>query len=368
MNNPFFSYSETEKTEYLSRVCSVNSLVLAKLTVKGIDDEVEGKRAMDIFSAKIISEDILRNAERMKIDTSGYSFRDLPKFVADNMMSDDIVARRLSESIAMKYGNRLGLILLTLRQGDKVNQEARGDWTQAHWEYWRNLKNVILTGGLASGILGKKFKEQIQYVFDLAGEHEYNVTVYENSSHIGAIGCSKLVREANKNFAVLDMGQTNIKRLVLTKRSGELSNVKELTTEPSINMELDFSNSQENYSRALELHRYILNVLVDTCKDIPLGDGETGEVIISIANYVVGGTLNTYRGGYAKLSLLGHNYASLLSDELSSRLHRPYRVRLVHDGTAIALNFAGSDDTVCLSLGTAFGVGFPPEYIGKIMP
>ncbi|MGN0452448.1 MAG: hypothetical protein ACI4GZ_01450 [Ruminococcus sp.] len=362
MKNPFILYSKEEKTEYLSRACSVNSVVIAKLPIKGIDDSIEGKRAMDIFSARIISEDIKENAEHMKIDISAYSYSDLPRFMSDNMMSDNILRRRLAQSMAKKYGNRLGLILLTLKRGEEANRKARLDWSNEHWEYWANIKNIILTGGLAGGILGKRFKEQIQYVFDMAGERGYNIDIYENSSHIGTIGCAKLIEESNKTFAVLDFGQTNIKRCIVSKRGGELENLSILPTEPSINMELVFSDSDENYSRALELHRYLLNVLTDTCKRINLDANERGEVIISIANYVVGGTLNTFRGGYAKLSLLSHDYASLLSDELSSRFHRPYRVRLIHDGTAIAMNFAGHEDTVCLSLGTAFGVGFPPQH------
>lgn len=367
MKNPFISYCETEKVEYLSRNCSVNSVCIEKLPIRGVDDSVEGKRAMDIFSARIISEDIRESAERMKIDVSGYSFRDLPRFIGDNILSDDIMKKRLAESMAEKYGNRLGLILLTLKQGKKENRAARPDWRDEHWEYWAQIKNVILTGGLASGIVGKRFKEQIIEVFDMAGESVYNISLFENSSHIGAMGCAKLITESDKNFAVLDMGQTNIKRCLLTKRSGELSNINVLETKPSINMELDFSDSDENYSKALELHRYIINILADTCKDIELKRDETGEVIVSIANYVVGGTLNTFRGGYAKLSLLGLDYATMLSDELSSRLHRPMRVRLLHDGTAIALNFAGQKDTVCLSLGTAFGVGFPPERVDSVV-
>ncbi len=363
MKNPFLLYSEVEKTEYLTRACSVNSVRIEKLPIKGIDDDIEGKRADEIFSARIISEDIRSSAERMKVDVSQYSFRDLPRFLSDNMLSEDVLAQRLSQQMAKKYGNRLGLLLLTLKRGEEDNRRVRHDWSDEHWEYWRNIRTVILTGGLAGGMLGKRFKEQIQYVFDMAGEKCYDIKLFENSSHIGSFGCAKLVPYDDKVFPVFDFGQTKLKRCIVTKRAGEISNINVLPSVPSINMELDFSDSDENYSRAMELHRYLLNVLCETCKEVSLEEGERGEAVISIANYVVGGTLNTFRGGYAKLSLLALDYEAMLSDELSSRLHRPYRVHLVHDGTAIALNFAGQENTVCLSLGTAFGVGFPPENI-----
>ena len=34
-------------------------------------------------------------------------------------------------------------------------------------------------------------------------------------------------------------------------------------------------------------------------------------------------------------------------------------IRLVHDGTAAALYYKGAKNAVCITVGTAFGVGFP---------
>ncbi len=359
MNNPFLGFDEKQNTQYTSPVCSINRVRLAKLPVYGIEDSVEGFRANELFSAKIISDDVLSTAQRFHVDVSDYSYRELPRLLSDGILSDDVLKHRIATILSTKYGNRLGLILLTLRTGLKENRAVRDDWDDRHWQYWADVKNLILTGGLASGLLGKRFKEQIQYVFDVAGIKPYNISLFENSSHVGAMGCTKLIEEKDKAFAVLDFGQTNIKRCLIRKRDGEVSSITTLDTVPSLNMDLTFSDTRENYDRALELHRYLLNVICDTCKDVDLAKEETGEVIISIANYVVGGELNRRRGGYAKLHLLCDDYASLLSHELSSRMHRPYRVRLVHDGTAIALNFSGCEDSVCMSIGTAFGVGFP---------
>ncbi|MBR3971673.1 MAG: hypothetical protein IKJ83_02145 [Ruminococcus sp.] len=359
MKNPFILYDDKKKTEYINHSCSINRVRLAKLPLYGIEDGIEGYRANEIFSAKIISEDVFATAQKMRVDASDYSFRELPRFLSAEIMSDEVLKRRIATTLSTKYGNRLGLILLALRLGQEENRAVREDWTQEHWDYWANVKNVVLTGGLASGLLGKRFKEQIHYIFDVAGVKPYNISLFENSSHVGAMGCTKLIEENDKTFAVLDFGQTHIKRCIIRKRAGEIASITTLPTEPSLNMDLTFAKSKENYDRALELHRYLLKVICDTCRDIELTESEQGEVIISIANYVIGGELNSHRGGYAKLHLLCEDYATLISDELSSRMHRPYRARLVHDGTAIALNFNDREDTVCLSIGTAFGVGFP---------
>ena len=364
MKNPFIFYDENKKTEYINHSCSLNRVRLAKLPVSGIEDSVEGLRANEMFSARIISEDVFANAQKLHVDVSDYTFRELPKLLSDELLSDDVLRHRIASSLSTKYGNRLGLILLALRLGQPQNRAVRDDWSDEHWDYWANVKNVILTGGLASGLLGKRFKEQIHYVFDVAGVKPYNISLFENSTHVGAMGCTRLIEESDKAFAVLDFGQTNIKRCIVKKRAGEITGITTLSTEPSVNMDLTFVKSKENYDRALELHRYLLNVVCDTCKNLELAHGEQGEVIISIANYVIGGELNSHRGGYAKLHLLCDDYADLLTNEVSSRMHRPYRVRLVHDGTAIALNFSDSEDTVCVSLGTAFGVGFPDIKLG----
>jgi len=57
-------------------------------------------------------------------------------------------------------------------------------------------------------------------------------------------------------------------------------------------------------------------------------------------------------------NMLSNDYAKLLMEDLSGMLHKKVKVRLVHDGTANALYFSEIENSVCVSLGTAFGVGF----------
>ncbi len=358
MKNPFLFYSEEEKTEYVTALCSVNRGVIAYIPVKGLADDIVGKSVNDVFSAGIISREIKNLAKRRGVDLSAYTDKDLPKFLDDATYSNDIIQKNLADTIVRKFGNRLGVILLTLKQGHILNRKARADWEDAHWEYWANLKTVILTGGLASGLLGRRLKEQILYVFDMAGEKPYNINLYDNGSHLGVMGCAKLLPPDCSGAAVLDFGQTNLKRSVIRKRRGDISEFIQLRTRPSLYMELDTSDSEENHARALELHKYLVKVVADTCREA-IGSGELcNNVVISIANYTVGNRLFKDRGGYAKLFNLTDEYGNLLAHDVSSVLHRQIHVRLVHDGTAIALNFTDREDTICLSLGTAFGVGF----------
>lgn len=358
MKNPFLSYSQESKTEYVTSLCSVNRSIIRHIPVKGLADDIIGKSANQIFSAKLISQEIKEQAEKRGVDISGYTDQNLPKFLDDATYSENIVEKVMADAIVRKYGIRLGVILLTLKQGHPKNKAVRYDWNDAHWQYWANLKTVILTGGLSGGLLGRRLKEQILYVFDMAGETPYNIMLFDNGSHIGTMGCAKLLPDTCECAAVLDFGQTNLKRCIIRKKKGDIAEFTKLLTKPSMHMELDTSDSPENCARAIELHRYLANVVADTCKEALQTGGFCNKVIISIANYVVDNKLFRDRGGYAKLFNLTEEYGSLLSHDVSSILHRQVDVRLVHDGTAIGLYFSDVPQSICLSLGTAFGVGF----------
>lgn len=358
MKNPFLSYSEETNTEYVTSLCSVNRGIISYIPVKGIADDIIGKSANQVFSAKLITQEIKEQAAKRDLDISAYSDHNLPKFLDDATYSENIIEKVLADAIVHKYGNRLGVILLTLKQGHPKNRAARYDWNDSHWDYWANLKTVILTGGLSGGLLGRRLKEQILYVFDMAGETPYNIMLFDNGSHIGTMGCAKLLPDNCDAAAVLDFGQTNLKRCIIKKKNGEISDFTKLATKPSIHMELDTSDSPENCARAIELHRYLKNVVADTCREASTMGPLCDEVVISIANYTVDNKLYRDRGGYAKLFNISEDYGAFLSHDISSELHRQVNVRLVHDGTAIGLYFSDIPDSVCLSLGTAFGVGF----------
>lgn len=354
MKNPFISYSESEKCEYLSSLCSINKTVVAKVPVRGIDDEIEGKKANDIFCTKLIIDDIKKLSKQYNIDLSHYNESELPKFLDYGLECSDVITKQACRRIARKFGKRLGLILLTLKTGLPENRLVRSDWNDEHWKYWSEIENVVLTGGLASGVLGRYLKEEILFVFDMAGVKPYNIVLFENGTYVGTMGCAVLIENKNSTNVVFDFGQTNIKRSIVKLKNGEVADVNILKSLPSENMALN-----NDYDMAFSLHKYLLNVLYRTFRECEKVCKLNDEVVISIASYTVGGILNDERGGYAKLCLLSRNYGELLSNELSGALHRSIRVKLVHDGTANALYFKDYKNAVCVSIGTAFGVGYP---------
>ena len=152
---------------------------------------------------------------------------------------------------------------------------------------------------------------------------------------------------------------------VFVKRGGEITEVHTLDSIPSKNMEWEMPSEEEKLRQAKELNAYLVSAVEKTfCEAKRLTNERPGvEVVISIASYTVDGTLNDSRSGYAKLCALGSNYAELLASELSGRLRCDIDVRLIHDGTAVALNFRNRKNTVCLSVGSYFGIGFPETRV-----
>ena len=359
MNNPFLSVSD-DKTEYLSARCSLNRAVLAKLPLYGVEDEIEGLSFKEIFSTPAIVKEIRRRSRRYGIDVSAISDVDLPKILSQGLVSGDARLRQMSELVAKKFGSRLGLLLLTLKTGLPENRAARDDWDDDCWAFWRGLDTVILTGGLASSMLGRRFKEYIHAVFDAARvKKPYHIMLFENGRYLGIMGLAQRLMEDNTSALVLDMGHTGTKRALVRKGAGEIAGFTPMESLPSLYMRSRFDSEEEKRRTAIELHRRIVNIVTSSYKELSACEELSDTILISIANYVRGGELNDYRGGYAKLSMLGTDYAAVLEDDLSGELHKTVHVRLVHDSTAAALYFESVDNAVCITLGTGFGVGFP---------
>lgn len=362
-HNPFLSVSEPDKTEYLTDRCSLNRAVLGKLPLYGIEDGIEGLSFKEIFSTPLIVEDIRRVSRRYGIDLSGEPDSRLPILLDGALRSDNVRYKQMAERVTKRFGNRLGLLLLTLKTGERENRLARPDWDGACWDYWRDLRTVILTGGLASGMLGRRFKEYIHTIFDTAGVKPYDIMLFDNGAYVGIMGVAERLMADNTSGLALDFGHTGIKRALVKKAGGEIASITPLDSLPARFMQSRYADEGEKYRLAIDLHNYIVNTIASSWRESKDPGALNGTILISIANYVNNGILNDVRGGYAKLSVIGGSYARVLEEDLSGELHRPIKVRLVHDSTASALYFSDIERSVCITLGTGFGVGFPDIHL-----
>ncbi len=362
MQNPFLHRTDDHGlSDYVTSSCSINRIRLAKLPVYGIDDEIEGLTVKEFFSTKLFIAEIKKNASLLHIDLESVHEKKLPRVLAKRLDDEDSAVSQEAMRIARKFGNRLGLLFLALKEGDKCNRAAREDWTDEHWEYWAQISDIILVGGLASGKLGEILKQQVIFIFSIRNIVPYNIYLYDNSSDVGVLGCSTQISATDGVNIVMDFGQTSIKRCFVTKQGGEITEIKTLESYPSKYMDWDMPDDNEKLRQAKKLHKYLIKAIEDTYNTAKAmtKTEPNSEIVISIASYVVDGRLDDERSGYAKLCSLGANYAECLWWDLSGSLRKDVIVKFIHDGTAIALNFSDRKNTVCLSLGSYFGVGFP---------
>lgn len=366
--NPFISKTD-HNSEYLTANCSLNKVKFAKLPLYGIEDDIEGKSMKELFGAAIIMEEIERNADALGIDLSKYQKTDLPKILDHKIDEENKEALR----IARKYGNRLGMFLLLLKTGLPENRAAREDWDDEHWEYWANIETIFLVGGIANGHMCEYMLMVVEELFEKANVSKYNIVRNVNSSEIGAKGCLTQIEEDKKVHILFDFGQTMMKRMIAVRCHED--NDKHTTFEgdsfdkeytiiklpsiKSINMDWYIDDEDERRRQAEELHTYIVDSIIETYQEA-LQYGEIGwEIVISIASYVMDGKIYDARSGYAKLCMLSDNYAGFLAASLELKLDRSIMIKLIHDGTAAALYYKGAENAVCITAGTAFGVGFP---------
>lgn len=361
MDNPFLCSGDS--AIYVSQTASLNLLKVAKLPPNDKQASAEGKTGVELLSAKRLIMDIREKAKPLKIDLSVTPNQKLPYLLFSILESgnDGTEKSAAAEDIVKSFGYRLGALLTVLKTGLLENRAARFEWNDEHWQYWAKIKNVIIVGGLTEGVFGKKLKRYAIEYMNSANIEPYNIVMFENAAYVGLMGCTAIVKEKTASNLIMDMGQTNIKRCIVKRINGELTEFSVMPTIPSRYMENSSSN-EETEKTAIKLHKYLVNVIADSYNEASKKTMLDKEIVISIGNYVCDGVLNSKRGGYAKLSMLYKNYAECLSEELSGVLRRDINVTLVHDGTAVAMYFKEYDNSVCITLGTGIGVGFPDIY------
>lgn len=358
VHNPFISYTSDNKP-YLTDICSINKLSVAKLPFDGVVEDIQGLKANQIISTKVIADIIRKKAKLLKIDADLYSNSQLAKKLEEALDSNDDNVRMEAEQIYRIFGYRLGTVLLTLKQGKEENRRSRPGWNKEHWEFWSNLKKIILVGGLTNGKSGERLKKYALEAFKMAKTEPYDILLFPNASHYGTLGCATKVNNKEKSAVVFDFGQTNIKRCIVDFDGDKICADEFLESIPSLYMEWMDILEEDGLKLAHKLHNRLVGVISDTYKEASKKKELGNEIIISIASYTVSGRLHALRGGYAKLTMLSDNYGEYLQEALTKELGKDISVTLIHDGSAIALYFKDYKDSVCVSLGTAFGVGFP---------
>ena len=359
----------------LSTNASINKLIIAEMPICTVAQPLAGKSAQDIFSTDLFIQEIKNASDRLQIHVASLEEKSLPLHLENSLESDDPDVRAAAHDILKLFGERLAVILLCLKEGSPANRRARADWGDAEWNYWNSLKRIILVGGLASPPLGEQLKYYVEQVFAASGKNPYDIVLGRDSTYAGLRGCTTYLQNdcgddpgtssgqppLPRANLIFDYGQSFIKRSYAVMDGRNVQDIIILGKTLSRHVAWDVEDPVVEKAEAQALNRYFLDTITRTVEEVEArGLRIRPHIVLSIANYVKDGRIAN-RGGYGKLRLIAPNYAQYLSSFMKERFGRDYHFTLLHDGTAMAAGYADYEESVCISLGTAFGVGFPPD-------
>lgn len=359
----------------LSTNASINKLIIAEMPICTVAQPLAGKSAQDIFSTDLFIQEIKNASDRLQIHVASLEEKSLPLYLENSLESDDPDVRAAAHDILKLFGERLAVILLCLKEGSPANRRARADWGDAEWNYWNSLKRIILVGGLASPPLGEQLKYYVEQVFAASGKNPYDIVLSRDSTYAGLRGCTTYLQNDSGDDPetspgqpplpwanlIFDYGQSFIKRSYAVMDGRNVQDIIILGKTLSRHVAWDVEDPVVEKAEAQALNRYFLDTITRTVEEVEArGLRIRPHIVLSIANYVKDGRIAN-RGGYGKLRLIAPNYAQYLSSFMKERFGRDYHFTLLHDGTAMAAGYADYEESVCISLGTAFGVGFPPD-------
>ncbi len=332
---------------------SMNRVRLVDLPGVPIPLAWRSKTGYQLLGSRALAAQIRRQAKSLRLPAN-LPDADLIRRL-DACFTGSAAAARTAQCIAEEYGRKLALHLLTLLRGDPVNRVVRPDWQAAHWDYWAKIRTVYTGGGLMAGHLGPTAVATAQDFIRRHGFPDVTVAVPPHAAHLPLYGAARLT-PPDAPMLVFDFGQTAVKR-ALAYSSTRLDLLPSLPTPCS---DISFSRAA---AAAAQTRDRLLDLVAETWTAVTASGAAPGShIAIVLACYLLNGQPRPEDWGcYGRLQHFAPHLQTYLSQQLSWRLRRPIQVRLLHDGQAAALPFAGQQHTAVITFGTALGIGFPPE-------
>jgi len=351
---------------------SINRIRTVDLPGIPVDNTVRGALAYHLLSgpaliryAQTAGEDLKLPALLRTADPELPQTRQaVPRAVDRALHHTDPAVRRAAAAIARRLGRNLAYILLTLHRGDEINRAARADWGPGEWEHWSRIRRIWLGGGVISGDLGEEIVAHANATLrETNCGTDLTVARAPRPRNMALLGAARYLPPQNVpewHALCMDFGQTSAKCAVATVVQGTL---RRLLWFPSVPVSWQWRNDP-TAGRDIDGR----DVLDFAARAVAGGVGRAqargldvvADVAISIAAYTDGGRL-LGNGIYARMSRLATDIRPMLAArvrDLGGGLRRHY---IVHDGTAAAALHAGMPHSAVIVVGTALGVGFPPE-------
>ena len=343
---------------------SLNQVRIMDLPGVAVPPWVKGKSGLELLSSFALRQRIVAEAATLQLDPADDQL--LPKF--DSCLTAvSAQIRTAAHKIAEEYGRSLAYLLLTLKRGDAINQQARADWQPQHWAFWAQIETVWLGGGLLAGHLGQTAVPLARELIQQNGFPHFRLELAPNGRHLPLLGAARAAAPGTTTQLLFDFGQTAVKRAIAHYQDDSLTRLTLLPNLPAPC--LNVLRPSQNRDDIVQFADWLLDLLAATWRETAASHPDLSlAVAICLACYLLDGQPRPEDSGcYGRLQHLTPNLQQFLTDGLRQRLDHELAVGLWHDGTAAALSQAGSAQTAVITCGTAMGIGFPPEH-GPFLP
>ncbi len=254
------------------------------------EEDIKGKLAFDLLSAGALAKCIGQQAGQLLLPDADLS--QLPLLLDHCFESESKAARQAAESIARRYGRRLGYLIATLKRGDEINRQARPQWDDSYWQQWAVIREIRLGGGLVSGHLGQQVVQYAQEALESAYVYDCTVSLSEFPYLLPLIGAARSTPTDNRAMLVFDFGGTYAKRAHAFYNDGTLTSLKVLPRQAVRRAEPVAGEEGEEYmyNKALSLAEQMVITMADTWQQaVRSGLDLSPRIVAAIASYMVNG-------------------------------------------------------------------------------
>jgi len=345
--NPFLSED--------SRIRSLNRARIVTLGDVPAEAGVLGRTGYALLSASSLQQMIIAAADHLCLDPTAPDL--IRRFDA---CFDDPATRVHAIQIARSYGHRLGCLLIMLKRGERANRAARSEWSEAHWRFWQAIRRVYLGGGLLAGQLGGYAVASAQALLAKAGVADLGLERAVFGAYLPLVGLARSVPPCSVGSLVFDFGQTSVKRGYAHYHAVQLVQLDVWPDAATVCTEL-FSAHQPDDEIQQRWQR-MAEIIARGWSAVPSEQRPLTTIGIGLACYLFDGHPSPEDVGcYGALQRLSPHLATFIADALAERLGQAVTITLLHDGAAAAAVYAGQQQAVVITLGTAIGNGFPPR-------
>ena len=358
----------------LTPTASLNRVRIVDLPGLPLDPDVRGRTGYELLSAQALAAAIRPHAAALALTAKEQPDDTLllPAFDR-SLASHDPAVRAVARDLARRFGRSLGYLLLTLRRGDLVNRQARGEWDDTYWSHWAGIRVIWLGGGLVRGRLGRHLRRSATDLLAASGASDLAPRISAHPALLPLIGAARAIPpSAHRAALVLDFGSGAVKRaLARYDAAGALAALHPFPSLPAPQLAGDNTSAPTpDQARALAVE--MARVIASSWREASIIHPDhslTPHISVSLAAYVRDGhPLPRQGSAYSALHALPENAASALSRRVSALVDRPLEVSLLHDGSAAACARAGASHAAVILLGTALGVGFVPREAASLRP